>query len=100
MGQLAAGLALGVPVMVKRLPMPARADRIQITALGGLSFGAWAFSAAAVRAGDLSLTATVASLYPLVTVLLAVWLTDESLKHLQILGLVTAFAGVGLIAGG
>lgn len=99
-GQLSAGLALGVPVLVRRLPMPARSDRIQITALGGLSFGAWAFSTAAVRAGDLSLTATVASLYPLVTVLLAVWLTDESLRHLQVLGLVTAFVGVGLIAGG
>ena len=99
-GQLAAGLALAVPVLVRRIPMPARIDRMQIAALGGLSFGAWAFSTAAVSAGDLSLTATVSSLYPLVTVLLAVWLTQESLRRVQVLALAAAFVGVGLIAGG
>jgi drug/metabolite transporter (DMT)-like permease len=65
-----------------------------------LGFAAWAASTAAVGAGDLSLTATIISLYPIVTTLLAVALTNESLRGVQILALVAAFTGVGLIAGG
>jgi drug/metabolite transporter (DMT)-like permease len=98
-GQLSAGLILVIGAVVMRLRMPAGIDRLHIAALGCLGFAAWAISTAAVGAGDLSLTATIASLYPLVTVLLAVGLTDESLRRVQILALVTAFVGVGLIAG-
>ena len=99
-GQLSAGLALAIGVLVRGLDIPAGIDRWQIVALGALSFAAWASSTAAVRAGDLSLTATIVSLYPIVTVLLAVGLTNESLRGVQMLALVAAFAGVGLIAGG
>jgi drug/metabolite transporter (DMT)-like permease len=99
-GQLSAGLALAIGVFVRGLGIPARIDRWHIVALGALSFAAWASSTAAVGAGDLSLTATIVSLYPIVTVLLAVGLTDESLRGVQILALLAAFAGVGLIAGG
>ena len=99
-GQLSAGLVLVIGAVVRRLPMPEGMDRLHIAALGCLGFAAWATSTAAVRAGDLSLTATIASLYPIVTVLLAVGLTDESLRRVQILALLTAFVGVGLIAGG
>lgn len=94
-GQLSAGLVLVIGALVRRLQSPAGIDRLHIAALGCLGFAAWASSTAAVRAGDLNLTATIASLYPMVTVLLAVGLTDESLRRAQILALVTAFAGVG-----
>jgi uncharacterized membrane protein len=99
-GQLSAGLALAIGVFGRGLAIPTGIDRRHIVALGALSFAAWASSTAAVGAGDLSLTATIVSLYPIVTVLLAVGLTDESLRAVQILALLAAFAGVGLIAGG
>lgn len=99
-GQLVAGALLWLLILARGLPMPGRSDRLQIAALGVVSFGAWALSTAAVRSGELSLTATISSLYPLVTVLLAVELTGESLRRVQVLALLTAFLGVALIAGG
>lgn len=99
-GQLVAGAALAVVIAARDLPAPSRSDALQIAALGGLSFAAWATSTAAVGAGDLSLTSTISSLYPVVTVLLAVGIAGESLRPGQIPALAGAFVGVGLIAGG
>ena len=99
-GQLVAGALLWLVILTRGMPVTRRSDRLQIVALGVVSFGAWALSTAAVRSGELSLTATISSLYPLVTVLLAVQLTGESLRPLQVVALLTAFLGVALIAGG
>jgi len=99
-GQLVAGTALAAVIGARGLPMPSRSDAVQIAALGGLSFAAWATSTAAVSAGDLSLTSTISSLYPVVTVLLAVGFAGESLRPGQVPALAAAFVGVGLIAGG
>jgi drug/metabolite transporter (DMT)-like permease len=99
-GQLAAGLPLAVALLAQRAAVPTGIDRLHLVILGAMSFAAWASSTAAVSAGDLSLTATLASLYPVVTVLLAVGLANETLRAAQTLALVAAFTGVSLIAGG
>jgi drug/metabolite transporter (DMT)-like permease len=99
-GQLSAGLILGVVIVARSVPLPARADRLHIAGLGALSFAAWALSTAAVRSGELSITATISSLYPIVTVLLAVAITGEALRRVQIAALAAAFAGVALIVAG
>ncbi|MSO41219.1 MAG: DMT family transporter [Solirubrobacterales bacterium] len=96
--QLTAGLALAAVVISRGLPLPRGNDVLQIAGLGVLSFAAWALSTAAVQAGKLSLTATVSSLYPIVTVLLAVAVTSETLRAGQVVALVATFLGVALIA--
>lgn len=99
-GQLSAGLILGLVIVARSIPLPDRSDRLHIAGLGALSFAAWALSTAAVRSGELSITATISSLYPIVTVLLAVRITGETLRNLQLAALVAAFAGVALIVAG
>lgn len=54
----------------------------------------------ATTMGLLSITAVLSALYPVVTVGLAAVILHERLKPVQIAGVVLAFAGVGLIAGG
>lgn len=68
-GQLAAAVPLAAVIAARRIPLPPRDDGLQIAGLGAISFAAWATSAAAVRAGELSLTSTISSMYPVVTVL-------------------------------
>jgi drug/metabolite transporter (DMT)-like permease len=99
-GQLTAAITLGVVAAGRRLALPRRADRHRVAALGVLSFGAWALSTAAFNTGHLSLTATIISMYPLVTVGMAVGITREPLSATQTTGLVVAFAGIALIAVG
>jgi uncharacterized membrane protein len=99
-GQLSAGLILGVVILARNIPLPNGSDRLHIAGLGGLSFAAWALSTAAVRSGELSITATVSSLYPIITVLLAVGVMGEALRRVQVAALATAFGGVALIVAG
>jgi drug/metabolite transporter (DMT)-like permease len=99
-GQMSAGLILAAILAVRGFSLPGRSDRLHIAALGGLSFVAWALSTAAVQTGELSLTATISSLYPIVTVLLAVGIAGETLRTGQTVALVATFAGVALIVAG
>ncbi len=50
--------------------------------------------------GLLSVTAVLSALYPVVTVALAAVILHERMKPVQVVGVVLAFVGVGLIAGG
>lgn len=50
--------------------------------------------------GLLSITAVLSALYPVVTVALAAIILHERMKPIQVAGVVLAFVGVGLIAGG
>lgn len=100
LGQLAAGIALSVAVLAVRPPAPERRQSLQIVILGLLGLSAWLLSTAAIRSGQISLTTTVTSLYPLVTVILAIAITNESLDRIQARALVAAFVGVVLIAAG
>lgn len=67
----------------------------------GLSFGAAnALYAIATRHGTLSAVAVAASLYPVVTVLLARFTLNERTSRVQEVGIVASVAGIVMIAGG
>ena len=66
---------------------------------GGLDMIANAMYLAAVREGQLSLVATLASLYPASTVLLARVVLGERLGRWQQLGVASAVAAIALIVG-
>ena len=83
---------------------PARGDmRVSIAplvAMGILDLTANGLYALATRHGLLSVVAVAASLYPLITVLLARSLLGERVHRVQEIGIVAALAGVTLIAAG
>jgi drug/metabolite transporter (DMT)-like permease len=78
----------------------ARRDLPLVAAVGlGDTLGVLLFAAAS-RHGLVSATSVLASLYPVVTVLLAAFVLRERLGNLQWLGIVFALAGATLIAAG
>jgi drug/metabolite transporter (DMT)-like permease len=78
----------------------ARRDLPLIAAVGcGDSLGVLLFAAAS-RHGLVSVTSVLASLYPVVTVLLAAFLLRERLGNLQRLGILFALGGAALISTG
>ena len=90
----AIALATSRPVLVPRAVMP--------IAIGGgaLDMLANAFYLAAVQQGQLSVVATLASLYPASTIVLARIILDERWSRLQALGIVAAVAATMLIVSG
>lgn len=84
-----------------RLGVP-RSAALLIVAIGLGDLGAnGAYALASTQAGALlSVTSVLASLYPVVTVLLARKVHHERLRQVQVLGVVGALVGVGLLAGG
>jgi uncharacterized membrane protein len=89
----AMALATRQPLVV---PGPALAPAV---ACGGLDMVANALYLVAVREGQLSLVATLASLYPASTVLLARVVLGERLGPWQQLGVASAVAAIALIVG-
>ncbi|MFN2538696.1 MAG: EamA family transporter [Mycobacteriales bacterium] len=71
-----------------------------LAAVGVGDLGANAAFAIASRAGLLSVVAVLASLYPVVTVLLARQVHDERLRPIQVAGVVGTLGGVALLAAG
>jgi drug/metabolite transporter (DMT)-like permease len=71
-----------------------------LIALGALDLVANVFYAHATQETLLSVAAVLASLHPVVTILMARLLLDERLRRIQQVGVVLAIAGVCLIAGG
>ncbi len=69
-----------------------------IVAIGLLGISANLCFALATREGDLSVVAVLASVYPVVTVLLGWRIFKERLRPLQILGVIAVFVGVALVA--
>lgn len=69
-----------------------------VVAIGTLNFGANAIFGFTSTVAPLSLLAVFASLYPLVTALLARAVLDERLKRIQIVGAMLVVVGVALIA--
>ena len=88
-------------VLVRR---PARGvqwrDAPRLVLIGVLDQGANVLYGLASTLGLLSLSAVLASLYPLVTVVLARVVLNERLSRLQQTGVALALAGVALVAGG
>jgi drug/metabolite transporter (DMT)-like permease len=90
----AAALLAKVPLGVPRRVLPT------VAACGALDMVANALYLVAVRDGPLGLVATLASLYPASTVLLARVVLGERLRPVQSLGLACAAAAIALITNG
>lgn len=98
----AAGVsALALLFLVRRPPAAEAPMRTApLVAMGILDVSANGLYALATRHGLLSIVSVAASLYPLVTVLLARSLLGERVHRVQEAGILTALAGVALIAAG
>ena len=92
-------LALAALVIRPRLSV-GRADLSALLVIGGLDISANALFAAATTEGLVSVVAVLASLYPVVTVLLARVVLGERVRRLQEAGVVVVLAGVALISAG
>ena len=77
-----------------------RGDLPVLVAIGAFDVGANAAFAVAAQSDLISVTAVLASLYPVVTVLLARQIHAERLVGVQLAGVALALAGVVLLAGG
>jgi len=87
-------------VLVRRPPVRLGGAKLAIVVGVGLgdTFGNFLYAAAANAGGPESLTSVLASLYPIVTVLLAAVVLHERVAHVQALGVCLTLAGVVLIS--
>ncbi len=84
----------------RRVSLPLRrTDLAPLVFIGALDLAANALFAWASTLGTLSVVGVLASLYPLVTVVLAQAVLRESLRGVQWAGVAGTFAGIGLIVG-
>jgi len=86
--------------LVLRPPSARRADIPVLASIGILDTGGNVFFAAASAKGLVSVVSILASLYPVVTVLLARAVLHERVHRSQELGIVLALAGIVLISAG
>jgi drug/metabolite transporter (DMT)-like permease len=86
--------------LVLRPPSARRADLPVLASIGILDTGGNVFFAAASAKGLVSVVSTLASLYPVVTVLLARAVLHERVHRSQELGIALALAGIVLISAG
>jgi drug/metabolite transporter (DMT)-like permease len=94
-------LLLGAALLVIRPPVGLRlTDMRTLAIVGVLDIAANAFFAIASTKGLVSVVAVLASLYPVITVVLARVVLGERLRAVQRLGAVVALAGVALISAG
>jgi drug/metabolite transporter (DMT)-like permease len=95
-------LGVGVLVTLRRLAggRPARADLPLLAVVGVFDVAANGTFALATQSGLVSVSAVLASLYPVVTAVLAWRLHGERLTRLQVGGVALAMAGVVLLAAG
>jgi drug/metabolite transporter (DMT)-like permease len=86
--------------LVLRPPRGRRADLTVLASIGILDTGGNVFFAAASARGLVSVVSILASLYPVVTVLLARVVLNERVHRSQELGIALALAGIVLISAG
>lgn len=87
-------------LLLRPAPLPGRADIPALVAIGLLDVGANGLFAVASTEGLVSVVATLASLYPVVTILLARHVLHERLAPSQQWGVLVALAGVAAISAG
>ena len=92
-------LAVGAAATLRQLRVP-RAHLPVVATIGLFDVGANGLLATALTKGYVSIVSVVASLYPVVTVALAVTVLREWPARVQAAGITLALAGVALIAGG
>jgi drug/metabolite transporter (DMT)-like permease len=101
--QRAINVVLGVLLVARvarAVPRPARRDLPSLVFVGLADVAANGVFVLASRSGLVSVVAVLASLYPVVTVLLARQLLGERLRGVQRAGTVTALGGVALLTAG
>lgn len=87
-------------LVVRPTPRPTRADLPMLAVIGILDVGANGLFAVASTKGLVSVVATLGSLYPVVTILLARYVLHERLQPPQAFGVALALAGVAAISAG
>jgi len=93
--------AIGAAVLVRRPPLAMPPVQLSLVALVGMGdMLGNLFFAAASTSGLVSVTSVLASLYPIVTVLLARFLLAERVARSQEAGIALTLAGVALISAG
>ena len=86
---------------VRRAPLGLREPGLgQVALVGVLDAAALALFSLASNEGLLAVVSVLASLYPVVTVILARVVLGERMRGVQIAGVAVAFVGIGLIAAG
>lgn len=96
----AVGCTLLLLTALRSAPRPRARDLPVLVTISATDAGANGTFAVASTLGQVSVSAVLASLYPAVTALLAWRLHHESLRRIQVVGVVATLAGVALIAGG
>ena len=92
---------IGLAVVAQRRRLDLRRTDLPVLGVTGAGdAGANALYAVASRSALVSVTAVLASLYPVVTALLAYRLHGERLRRVQVAGVGVTLAGVALLAGG
>lgn len=81
-------------------PRPGRSDVPALVAIGAFDIAGQSLFALSTIEGLLSVVSVLASLYPVMTIVLARLVLGERLRALQRVGAVAALAGVALITGG
>jgi drug/metabolite transporter (DMT)-like permease len=81
-------------------PLPLSPHLVALVLIGLLDTGGNVLFALASTLGLISVVAVLASLYPVVTVLLARWALHERPARSQLIGVGAALSGVALIAAG
>ncbi|WCO65966.1 EamA family transporter [Iamia majanohamensis] len=94
------GCTLLLLTVLRAAPRPRRRDLPVLAAISATDAGANGTFAIASTLGQVSVSAVLASLYPAVTALLAWRIHHESLRRIQVVGVVATLGGVALIAGG
>jgi drug/metabolite transporter (DMT)-like permease len=89
---------VAIVALLRRVPAPQQGTRTLIAVVGIGDILANVFLLLAFRSGLLTLVAVLASLYPAITVLLAVWVLSEPIGRRQRLGLLVALVSIALIA--
>jgi drug/metabolite transporter (DMT)-like permease len=99
--RLTALVVLALVALSRRSPLRVRRDTVWLILLGGsLDVLANVFYVLAARQGMLTIAATLTSLYPASTIILARLVLGERLRTIQIAGLSCAGVGVVLIGAG
>ena len=93
-------LALAIVIALRQSPRPPRHAASAIAAIGVIDLLATGLFTAATINGELSLVAVVGSLYPVVTVVLALVVLSERIERHQLIRAFTALSGVALISSG
>ncbi|MGH8924855.1 MAG: EamA family transporter [Acidimicrobiia bacterium] len=96
--RMASVVLMAIGMVVRRVALPPAGTRVLVALVGIGDIAANVFLLLAFRSGLVTLVAVLASLYPAITVLLAVLILKEPIARRQRLGLGLAMAAVVLIA--